>query len=96
MESNKNTGQITINPEISYTSIDNDMVILGAKKNYQHYGLNPMGAIIFKLLEHGGKSFDELRAVLLQNYRISPEQCTQELQAFIDKMCRNNLLYLAT
>lgn len=93
MDSHKNTVRITINSEISYASIDNEMVILDEKKN--HYGLNPMGATIFKLLEHGGKSFDELRAVLLQNYQICPEQCTLELQAFIDKMCHNNLLYLA-
>jgi hypothetical protein len=93
MESNNDAIRVAINPEISYASIDNEMVILGAK-NQQYYGLNPMGAAIFKLLEHGGLLFDELIAVLIKDYLISLEQCREELKQFIDKMCHNNLLYL--
>lgn len=96
MDSHKNTVRIIINPDISYASIDNEMVILGSEKNHHYYGLNPMGATIFKLLEHGGKSFDELLTALVQNYQISTEQCTQELKQFIDKMSHNHLLYLAS
>jgi len=54
-------------------------------KNSVYYGLDPVGAHVWKLLREP-KSVRELRDALLDEYDVEAERCEQDLLELLEKM----------
>jgi len=55
------------------------------------FGFNPVAASVWRRLEQPA-SFDDLRRALLDEYEVSPEQCTKELQELMKVMIGHGLV----
>jgi hypothetical protein len=60
-------------------------------KNSVYYGMNPVGARIWELLKQP-RRVSELRDVLLEEYEVEPERCSQDLLALLQKMREEGLI----
>lgn len=71
------------NKQILDGELDDNQVMMHLEKG-KYFGLNPVGKRIWELIEQP-KSYDELIQILLAEYEVSAEQCTQEVQSFLNK-----------
>ena len=55
------------------------------------FGFNPVAASVWRRLEHPA-SFDDLRRGLLEEYEVSDEQCTEELEELMKMMIGHGLV----
>lgn len=55
------------------------------------FGLNNVAADVWRKLERP-RSFDELRAELLDEYDVTESQCTEELEEFLGQMKAKGLI----
>ena len=60
-------------------------------KNSVYYGLDPVGAHVWKLLGEP-KSVGELRDALLSEYDVEAGRCEQDLLELLEKMRREGLI----
>ena len=60
-------------------------------KNSVYYGLDPVGARIWTLLQEP-RSIGELRDVLIAEYEVEPGQCERDLLALLEKMRSEGLV----
>jgi len=60
-------------------------------KNSVYYGLDPVGAHVWKLLGEP-KSVGELRDALLREYDVEAGRCEQDLLELLEKMRREGLI----
>jgi hypothetical protein len=60
-------------------------------KNSVYYGLDPVGAHIWKLLREP-KSVGELRDALVDEYDVEPPRCEQDLLEMLEKMRGEGLI----
>lgn len=60
-------------------------------KNSVYYGLDPVGARIWTLLQEP-RSIAELRDVLIAEYEVEPAQCERDLLALLEKMRSEGLV----
>lgn len=67
-----------------------ESVILNLK-NGVYYGLNPMGARIWSLIQ-GRKRVEEVRDQILQEYEVEKEVCERELLALLSDLEENGLI----
>jgi hypothetical protein len=56
-----------------------------------YYGLDPVGARIWKLLEQP-KSVEDLRAVILNEYDVEPQRCESDLLGLLEKLQTEGLI----
>jgi len=59
-----------------------------------YYGLNAVGAGIWKLLQQP-RTVNDIRASLLEEYDVEPERCDRELKALLHHLAQRNLLEIA-
>jgi len=78
------------NKQILDGELDDNQVMMHLEKS-KYFGLNPVGKRIWELIEQP-KSYDELIQILLTEYEVSAEQCTQEVQAFLNKAIHYNIV----
>jgi hypothetical protein len=62
------------------TNLDDEAVILNLKDGV-YYGLNPMGARIWDLIQES-RTVVEIRNMILEEYEVEPERCEQDLLQF--------------
>lgn len=60
-------------------------------KNSMYYGLDPVGARVWALLQQP-RSVSELRDTLLSEYEVEPGQCETDLFALLEKMRSEGLI----
>lgn len=60
-------------------------------KNTVYYGLNPVGARVWNLLQQP-RSVGELRDALLDEYDVEPERCEHDLLELLEKMRSEGLI----
>ena len=60
-------------------------------KNTVYYGLNPVGARIWNLLQQP-KSIGELRDALVDEYDVEAERCENDLLELLEKMRNEGLI----
>lgn len=73
-------------------NLGGEAAILNLKSGI-YFGLNPMGAAIWKLLDEP-RTIDYLRAKILENYTVEPERCEQDLFQLLDELNQNGLIEL--
>jgi len=63
-------------------------------KNTVYYGLNPVGARVWSLLQKP-RSVGELRDALLEEYDVEAEQCERDLIDLLEKMRSEGLIQVS-
>ena len=71
-------------------SIDREMAILNLQ-NSTYYGLNPVGAFIWSLMQRP-TSVRELRDAMLKKYEVDEQRCERELLDLLQAMCSEGLV----
>lgn len=78
------------NKQIIDGELDNEQVMLHIEKG-KYLGLNPVGKRIWELIEKP-RSFTELTGILLSEYKVTEAQCVQEVQTFLDKAIKYDIV----
>lgn len=71
-------------------SLGEESVILNLKSSV-YYGINPVGASIWKLLQRQ-RSVSELRDAVLGEYEVELERCERDLLDLLEKMRAEGLI----
>jgi hypothetical protein len=71
-------------------AVGEESVILGLQ-NSVYYGVNPVGASIWKLLQRQ-RSVAELRDAVLEEYDVEKESCERDLLDLLEKMQAEGLI----
>ena len=83
-------GKYQRNNEIIDGTLEENLVMMHIEKG-KYFGLNPVGKRIWELLEQP-KSTEEITDILLTEFEVTPEQCTAEVQEFLDKMEKSDVV----
>lgn len=79
-----------INHQVSGQLHDGDVAILNLKDGV-YYGLNSVGGRIWNLIQEP-KMVAEVRDILLEEYHVEREQCTQEVIAVLEDLLNRGLI----
>ena len=60
-------------------------------QNGTYYGLNPMGSIIWNLIQEP-REFGEIRDLILKEYDVEPEICEKDIQKFLNDLSAQGLI----
>lgn len=71
-------------------SLGDEAAILNMK-NTVYYGLDPVGARVWDLVQQA-KSVGEIRDALLEEYEVQPEQCERDLLDLLRQMREQGLI----
>lgn len=80
---------VAIKDQVS-TSLEDEAVILNLKDGV-YYGLDPVGARIWELVQQP-QSVGAIRDILLKEYEVDPERCEQDLLRLLQEMAARGLI----
>ena len=80
---------VSVQDQVS-TSLGDEAVILHLKDGI-YYGLNPLGAHIWRLLEEP-RTFGEIRDIILEEYEVEPQRCEQDLIKLLQELADRKLI----
>lgn len=81
---------ITVSTEQIWSDLVGEAVILDLKSGV-YYGLDAVGAHIWKLLQDA-KSIREIRDTVLAEYDVTPHQCESDLLLFLSDLMEKGLI----
>jgi hypothetical protein len=81
---------VSVTPEQVSCPLGDEAAILNLK-NTVYYGLNPVGARIWNLLQRP-RSVGELRDTILDEYAVESAQCERDLLELLEKMRSEGLI----
>jgi len=86
------TSRYTRHPELRLTELEDEGVVLhlGTRK---YFSVSESGLIILNALE-AACTFEELVALLLDEYDVSPEEAADSVTEFLDRCSASNLLII--
>lgn len=70
--------------------LNNEAVILSLE-NGKYYGMNPVGARIWELLQNSA-TLPEIEQTLLSEYDVDEEMCREEIASFLEQMIAEGLI----
>jgi Coenzyme PQQ synthesis protein D (PqqD) len=71
-------------------SLGEEAAILDMRSG-KYYGLDPIGARVWKLLDQP-KSVEELRAAILEEYKVEPAECENDLLLLLETLRTEGLV----
>ena len=83
---------VVVAPGLTAANLGDEAVLLDANSG-RYYGLNELGARIFELARTPN-SVSEIKALLLQEYKVEEAQLEADLLAFLRDMAQRNLVEL--
>jgi len=84
--------QLIRNKDIIASEIDNEVVMMD--KNFeQYFGLETIGARIWKLLDKQHTA-NELSEELIEEFNVSQEQCLADIMPFLTELVERELLVI--
>jgi hypothetical protein len=72
------------------SNLDGEEVILNIQSGV-YYGLNPVGASIWNLIQQP-KTVSEIQDAILSKYEVEPEQCDRDLLVMLQEMEAEGLI----
>ena len=78
------------NNQVSGSLLEGEVVILNLKDGV-YYGLNSIGGRIWDLIQEP-RTASEIKDILLQEYDVEEERCTQELLALLQDLVSHGLV----
>lgn len=85
------TNKLTINPDVVYTQIDDDIVLMGPADG-MYYSINAVGSEIWSLLQTNPMSLNALCTQIRTTYNVDEEQCHSDTAMFIDTMVEQKMI----
>lgn len=85
--------RLRISSDVMARQLGDDCVMLDLASG-TYFGLDPVGARVWQLLE-GGKSFEEVCEALVEEYEASPEAIRGDVSRLIDELAANGLVVRA-
>ena len=82
---------VVATPDQVSADLSGEAVILNLKDGV-YYGLNPIGARIWKLVEESPRTVAEIRDVLLEEYEVTPEACEQAIVDLVRQLAQHGLV----
>ena len=79
------------NEQIIDGELDDNQVMMHLDKG-KYFGLDPVAKRIWQLVEEP-KSIEEITSVLLDEFEVSPEQCLEEVQVFLEKAIQFDIIH---
>ena len=77
-------------PDQASVDLDDEAAILNLKTGI-YFGLNEVGAWIWRLIQTP-RTVGEIRAALLAEFEVEPEDCQRDLQALLQELAQNQLI----
>ena len=84
--------KITRTDEVVASDMDDEVVMMSVEQG-KYFGLDPIAADIWKLLERT-KTVGELIADLTQKYDVEETQCEKDVYEFLGQMEKNKLVFI--
>lgn len=84
---------LEVNPDVVYTQIDEDIVMMGPEDG-MYYAANPVGATIWNLLMSKPLSLKALYEYIEKNYDVDGTQYKVEVATFIDEMIEQKMVFV--
>lgn len=78
------------NEQIIDGELDDNQVMMHLDKG-KYFGLDPVAKRIWQLIEDP-KSIQEITEVLLDEFEVTPEQCLEDVQAFLEKAIQFDII----
>ncbi|HJX71831.1 MAG TPA: lasso peptide biosynthesis PqqD family chaperone [Bacteroidales bacterium] len=73
-----------------FSEIDGEVVMLSVE-NSEYYGMDKVGSRIWQLIEKS-MSLKQLIGILLDEYEVAEEQCTEDTVKFIEQLMEKELV----
>ena len=80
-------------PDLLYSELDGEGVVLDLSSGV-YFGLNPVGARVWQLLD-GGRPLREVRDALLTEFDVEPARCEADLLEVVGRMAKSGLVRVA-
>lgn len=81
---------IVISPNAVFSDIEDEIVILDPLKG-EYYGLNPVGALVWKLAQTPLK-VSAARDAILESFEVGLEECERDLLELLEDMVGQGLI----
>lgn len=81
---------VTVTKDQVSCSLGAEAAVLNTKQGI-YYGLDPIGAQVWKLL-HTPRKVADIHEVLLQEYDVEPERCQRDLLALLEDLLGAGLI----
>lgn len=75
---------------VLWRELDGETIILNPKEGCS-YNLNPVGTLIWKLLD-GQHTTEDIIKAICETYEVEPEQASQDLELLLDDLLKNKLV----
>lgn len=82
---NEGSEMISISPSVTYTQIDDGIVVLNIE-NGQYYGLNSTASYIYELLDKEPRTMEGLISDMVKEYDVAEDILRKDISAVIDTM----------
>jgi hypothetical protein len=84
------TSVISVTKEAVHCDLEDEVVILGLKDGV-YYGLNPVGAFIWNLVQNP-ITVKEIKEAILNEYDVEEDVCEKDLLELLDNLMDKNLI----
>ncbi|HWP41852.1 MAG TPA: PqqD family peptide modification chaperone [Blastocatellia bacterium] len=81
---------VVASPDQISSDLAEEVIILDLKSG-MYYGLDPVGAMIWDLLQ-SPRSVEEIRDTLLNEYTVERDRCERDLMALLDDLLSRSLI----
>jgi hypothetical protein len=78
------------NDQIIDGELDDNQVMMHLDKG-KYYGLDPVAKRIWQLVEEP-KSINEITSILLEEFKVSHEQCSEDVKEFLEKAIHADII----
>ena len=78
------------NASVLWRELDGEAILLNPKKGYS-YNLNPVGTLVWKLLD-GQHTIEDITTAVCAAYEVEPEQAGQDVKLLLDDLLTNKLV----
>lgn len=85
--------RIQRNPDIAFSAIDGEVVMMGSDQN-AYFGLNAVGSAIWNLLDAPRKVGD-LCATLMEKFEVEESRCFGEVCEFLSSVSKHKIINVA-
>lgn len=89
------THMITINTDVVFTQVDEDIVMMDPT-NGEYHGLNMVGAELWNLLESKSMNLNDMVNYLKETYDLDEASATTDAVAFVEAMLKQDFLVMTT
>jgi len=85
------TDMMTINDDVVFTQVDEDIVMMDPE-NGEYHGLNMVGAELWNLLESKPMDLNGMVNYLKETYELDAASATTDVTAFVETMLKQDFL----